>query len=117
MLQALEKNGMRPVNLMVDLTNYVMLEMGQPIHAYDKASLEGNQLTVKVANQESKFKTLDDKTVSVEKGDLLITGTKKIMGLAGVMGGLNSEVTENTKEVIIEVAHFNPAKFVRPQSV
>ena len=80
-----------------------MLEMGQPIHAYDKASLEGNQLTVKVANQESKFKTLDDKTVSVEKGDLLITDAKKIVGLAGVRG-TNSEVTENTKEVIIEVA-------------
>lgn len=110
LVKAMEKSGMRSVNLIVDLTNYVMLEMGQPVHAYDKRALAGGKLGVKVLKETEKFKTLDDKTVELLAGDIVIVDGEKTVGVAGVMGGKDSEVVDDTKDIIIEVAEFDPAK-------
>ena len=108
LLNALEASGLRPVNFVVDLTNYVMLELGQPVHAYDRRDLSGGKIQVKVLNAESDFKTLDDKTVKLISGDIVIQDGNKTFGVAGVMGGKDSEVKDDTTEIIIEAAEFCP---------
>ncbi|SMX78738.1 phenylalanine--tRNA ligase subunit beta [Brevibacterium aurantiacum] len=113
--------GMRPISLTVDVTNYVMLELGQPLHAYDTALL-GEEIVVRRAQAGEKFTTLDDVERSLDAEDLLITdrggqgsGTTsgKIIGLAGVMGGAAVEVNAETTAVVIESAHFDPISIAR----
>lgn len=108
--------GMRPISLTVDVTNYVMLELGQPLHAYDKALL-GEEIVVRRAQTGEKFTTLDDVKRTLDAEDLLITdrGGKggKIIGLAGVMGGAAVEVNDETTDVVIESAHFDPISIAR----
>lgn len=109
--------GMRPISLTVDITNYVMLELGQPLHAYDTALL-GEEIVVRRAEAGEKFTTLDDITRTLDAEDLLITdrsadGTSKIIGLAGVMGGAAVEVNDETTDVVIEAAHFDPISIAR----
>ena len=106
----LKAAGMRPINLLVDVTNYVMLEMGQPIHAYDQRFLEGGVIQVRSATLGETLSTLDGNTVKLEPGDLLICDDKKSVGLAGIMGGANSEVKSDTTDLIVEVAHFFPTQ-------
>lgn len=106
--KAMEASGLRSVNNIVDLTNYVMLEMGQPVHAYDRRDLEGDKLEVRSISKDTDFKTLDDKTVKLIPGDIVIQDSKKVVGVAGVMGGKDSEVKDDTSEIIIEVAEFDP---------
>ncbi len=101
----LEAASMRPINLIVDLTNYVMLEYGQPIHAYDRRFVAGDTLQVSWGRNED-FVTLDASKVQLRTEDILISDTQKVVGLAGIMGGQNSEIKDDTTEVIIEVAHF-----------
>ncbi|MGO1264274.1 MAG: phenylalanine--tRNA ligase subunit beta, partial [Brevibacterium aurantiacum] len=108
--------GMRPISLTVDVTNYVMLELGQPLHAYD-TSLLGEEIVVRRAQAGEKFTTLDDVKRTLDAEDLLITdrGGKggKIIGLAGVMGGAAVEVNDETTDVVIESAHFDPISIAR----
>lgn len=98
--------GVRPVNNVVDVTNYVMLEFGQPMHAFDAAKVSG-KIIVRRAKEGEKLITLDGVERKLKKTDLVNADSKKAIGLAGVMGGLNSEVTEKTKAVVLEAAVFD----------
>lgn len=104
----LEACGIRSVNNVVDVTNYVLLEMGHPLHAFDVNHLEGKGIVVRNAKAGEHFVTLDDKDRLLEEGDLLICDKAKPVALAGIMGGLNSEVSEATKDILIESAYFAP---------
>ena len=112
--QRLTKSGIRPVNNVVDITNYVFLEMGQPLHAFDLDQLNG-RIVVRNALDGEKILTLDDNLRSLTKDDLLICDAMEPIAIAGIMGGKNSEVTENTKSILIESAYFCP-KSVRKTS-
>ncbi|MCS4594748.1 phenylalanine--tRNA ligase subunit beta [Brevibacterium sediminis] len=120
MQRRLQQAGMRPISLTVDVTNYVMLELGQPLHAYD-TSLLGDEIVVRRASAGEKFTTLDDVERKLDLEDLLITDRGagatgkggKIIGLAGVMGGADVEVNDQTTDVVIEAAHFDPISIAR----
>ena len=98
--------GHNAINAMVDITNYVLVEIGQPMHAFDLNTLEGSSIVVRRAEDGEKLITLDGKERVLTHNNLLICDKVKAVGLAGVMGGLNSEITENTKEVLFESAKF-----------
>ncbi len=104
--------GMRPISLPVDVTNYVMLELGQPIHGYDKARLQG-PIVVRRATSNQKLTTLDGVTRTLDPEDLLITDDRGPIGLAGVMGGAETEMSDATTSVVIEAAHFDPVVTAR----
>lgn len=99
--------GMRPINNVVDISNYVMLEFGQPLHFFDKDKL-GNKVLVRDAYDNEKIITLDGKERVLNSDDIVITDGEKPVCIAGVMGGENTEVDENTKNILIEAAIFNP---------
>lgn len=105
-------SGIRPINNVVDISNYVMLETGQPLHFYDADTLKG-ELEVRMANENEKLTTLDniERTLKIE--DIVISDGSRSIGLAGVMGGLDTEITENTKNIIIEAAIFDSVKVRR----
>ena len=107
MRRRIEKCGMRSISLAVDITNYVMLELGQPLHAFDSAKVEGS-LHIRRANKEKTFTTLDNVVRNVSDEDLVVADNKKALALAGTMGGLDSEVTEQTTGLAIEAARFEP---------
>ena len=98
--------GHNAINVMVDITNYVLVEIGQPMHAFDLDTLAGSSIVVRRANEGEVLVTLDEKERVLTTNNLLICDKEKAVGLAGVMGGLNSEITENTKEVLFESAKF-----------
>lgn len=98
--------GHNAINAMVDITNYVLVEIGQPMHAFDLNTLEGSSIVVRRAKEGEELVTLDEKKRVLDGSNLLICDKVKAVGLAGVMGGLNSEITENTKEVLFESAKF-----------
>lgn len=102
-------SGIRPINNVVDISNYVMLETGQPLHYYDADTLSG-MLEVRMAEEGEKLTTLDNIERTLSKEDIVISDGKKAIGLAGVMGGLDTEITENTKNIIIESAIFDSVK-------
>ncbi len=104
--------GMRPISLAVDITNYVMLETGQPIHAYDGDRLSGT-IVVRSAAVGETLTTLDDVTRTLSRDDLLITDDSGPIGLAGVMGGASTELTADTRTVVIEAAHFDAMTIAR----
>ena len=107
-LQAyLMQAGVRPISNIVDLTNFVMLEYGQPLHAFDLDSLHSKKIVVRMAEDGEETVTLDGETRKLESSDILITDGQEIIGLAGVMGGLDSEVTDKTVNVLLEGANFN----------
>ncbi|GAA2516398.1 phenylalanine--tRNA ligase subunit beta [Streptomyces longisporus] len=114
----LQKVGMRPVSLAVDVTNYVMMELGQPLHAYDRSLVQGT-IGVRRAEQGEKIVTLDGVERKLHAEDLVITDDRGPIGLAGVMGGANTEIadhddTENsTSDVVIEAAHFDAVSIAR----
>lgn len=101
--------GIRPINNVVDISNYVMLELGQPLHFYDADKLN-NMIEVRMAKEGEKLTTLDNIERVLTSNDIVISDGKQSIGLAGVMGGLDTEVTENTKNVIIEAAIFDSVK-------
>ncbi|MEU8542755.1 phenylalanine--tRNA ligase subunit beta [Streptomyces sp. NPDC048717] len=114
----LQKAGMRPISLAVDITNYVMLELGQPLHAYDRTRLDG-PLGVRRAEAGEKITTLDGTVRVLDPADLVITDNRGPIGLAGVMGGADTEIADHadlagaTTEVVIEAAHFDPIAIAR----
>lgn len=108
MRRRLENEGIRAINNIVDITNYVMMEVGQPLHAFDMDTLAGPGIVVRRSKPGEKFVTLDN-AERVMEDDLLICDVEKPVALAGVMGGLNSEVTENTVNVLLESACFEPS--------
>ncbi|MFJ5292109.1 phenylalanine--tRNA ligase subunit beta [Streptomyces sp. NPDC088348] len=119
----LQKAGMRPVSLAVDITNYVMLELGQPLHAYDRTRFDG-PIGVRRAVAGEKFTTLDGAARVLDAGDLVITDDRGPIGLAGVMGGANTEIADvttdpetgqlrGTTDVVIEAAHFDALSISR----
>lgn len=100
--------GLRPRNNVVDITNYVLHELGQPLHAFDYKNLTDGQIDVRSYNSEITFTTLDDVERSVPAGSLFICDAEKPVALAGVMGGMNSEISEETTDILIESAWFEP---------
>jgi phenylalanyl-tRNA synthetase beta chain len=104
--------GMRPISLPVDVTNYVMLELGQPIHGYDRSTLHG-EIVVRRAAAGERLTTLDGVVRDLDPADLLITDESGPIGLAGVMGGRTTEMTDGTTVVVIEAAHFDAVSIAR----
>ena len=103
----LEAVGVRSINNLVDISNYVMLETNQPNHIFDLDKLEKPEISVGYASNGESFVTLDEKTRELNNEDIVIRNNGKVIALAGVMGGLETEVTENTTNILIEVAHFD----------
>lgn len=99
--------GIRPINNIVDITNYVMLELGQPMHAYNYDKIEGKKLIVRNANKGEKLTTLDGIEREFDETVLIIQDENKVIDLAGIMGGENSMVTDDTKTILLESANFN----------
>ncbi|MBF8150855.1 phenylalanine--tRNA ligase subunit beta [Winogradskyella sp. F6397] len=104
----LKSIGLSPINNIVDITNYVLHELGQPLHAFDGDRISGNKIEVKTCNAGTKFTTLDGVERELHEDDLMICNAKKPMCIAGVFGGLDSGVTENTSRIFLESAYFNP---------
>ena len=106
--------GMRPISLAVDATNYVMLDLGQPLHAYDLGRLRG-PIVVRRARAGERHTTLDGVERTLDAEDLLITdsGAERVLGIAGVMGGADTEITDETVDVLVEAAHFDPVSIAR----
>ena len=100
--------GLRPINNVVDITNFILHEIGQPLHAFDAAMIKGGEIHVKTMPSGTKFTTLDEVERTLDERDLMICNTEEPMCIAGVFGGLDSGVTERTTEVFIESATFNP---------
>jgi len=107
-LKKLEDSGMRAVNNIADVTNLVMLEYGQPLHAFDAQKVKDEQIIVRTVREGEELITLDGKKRQLITSNLLITDPEKPLGLAGVMGGKNSEVTADTSTILLEAAIFNP---------
>ncbi len=107
-IRKLEESGMRSVNNIADITNLVMLEYGQPLHAFDAKKVENEEIIVRFAKNGEEIITLDGKKRKLSSSDLLITDPKKAVGIAGVMGGENSEVTNQTETILLEAAIFDP---------
>ena len=105
---ALRTIGLRPINNVVDVTNYVLHEMGQPLHAFDVAKIKGGKIIVGNVPQGTEFVTLDGVTRKLDAADLMICNAEEPMCIAGVFGGLDSGVTESTTDVFLESAYFNP---------
>ncbi|MGQ9512707.1 phenylalanine--tRNA ligase subunit beta [Thermodesulfitimonas sp.] len=105
--------GMRPINNVVDLTNYVMLELGQPLHAFDYETLRGRKIIVRPAAPGEELVSLDGVKRELTPEDLVIADAERAVAIAGVMGGLDTEVTAATKTVLLEAANFNPRSIRR----
>jgi phenylalanyl-tRNA synthetase beta chain len=112
MAKRLVQAGMRPLGLAVDVTNYLMLELGHPLHAFDRDALE-DVLVVRRANPGETLKTLDDVERKLDPEDMVICDATGPLSLAGVMGGLTSEVVPGTRNVLIEAAHWDPTSIAR----
>ena len=104
----LKSIGINPINNIVDATNYVMMDVGQPLHAFDYNKIEENQVIIKRSSKKLKFKTLDETERTITTDDLLICDSKKPMCLAGVFGGLDSGVSQKTNIIFLESAFFDP---------
>lgn len=111
----LMNSGIRPINNIVDVTNYVLLEFGQPMHAFDK-DLVGDKIVVRDAVSEELLETLDGVERKLQASDLVITDGARAIALGGVMGGKNTEVSNTTKNIILESAYFNPVSVRRTSS-
>ncbi len=107
MQRCLASNGIRPINNLVDITNYVMEEYGQPMHAFDLDTIEGREIVVRRAEDGEKFVTLDGQERTMDHDVLMICDKNKAVGIAGIMGGENSMITDNVHTVLFESANFN----------
>ena len=109
----LEAAGLRSINNIVDVTNFVMLEMGQPLHAFDFRYLEKGKIIVRKSRENEEFISLDEKSRGLPADTLLICDGVKPVAIGGIMGGLNSEVKEDTQIILLESAYFNPPSIRR----
>ncbi len=107
-VRRLEALGLRSINNVVDATNLIMLLTGHPVHAYDAHQIAGRTLIIDFALASTKFKTLDEKEHELQAHDIVIRDQEKVLGLAGIMGGANSQICATTRDLVLEVAHFNP---------
>lgn len=107
MQRRLAAHGIRPINNVVDITNYIMEEYGQPMHAYDLDTIAGHQIIVRRAEDGEKFTTLDGQERTVDSSVLMICDADKAVGIAGIMGGENSMITENVHTMLFEAACFD----------
>lgn len=107
MQNRLRASGIRPINNIVDITNYVLLEMGHPLHAFDYGRIEGGKIVVRNAQQRESFVTLDGIERTLHSDDILICDAAKPIALGGIMGGSNSEISPETTDVLLESAYFN----------
>ena len=107
MQERLRASGIRPINNLVDITNYVMEEYGQPMHAFDLDTVAGHKIIVRRAKDGDEFQTLDEQVRKLDKDILMICDGEKEIGIAGIMGGENSKITDNVKTVLFEAATFN----------
>jgi phenylalanyl-tRNA synthetase beta chain len=107
MQQRLRQSGLRPINAVVDILNYVMLELGQPMHAFDRGKL-GNEITIRFAKEGESVVLLDSSEVALSPNELVIANDTEVLALAGVMGGLSSAVETATTRIALESAHFSP---------
>jgi len=110
---SLEAAGMRPVNNIVDITNYVLLELGHPLHAFDFDLLRGKKIVVARASDGQYMQTLDGIGRELDGQMLLINDGERPVAIAGVMGGLNSEISSSTRVILLECAYFNPSSVRR----
>ncbi|MCL5070057.1 MAG: phenylalanine--tRNA ligase subunit beta [Actinobacteria bacterium] len=106
----------RPVDIIVDLTNYIMHEVGQPLHAFDKELLHSNKIIVRTARKGEKIRTIDDNLRNLQEGMLLITDEAKPVAVAGIMGGKDTEISKNTINVLLESANFSGPSIMRTSS-
>lgn len=113
MQERLKMCGARPVNLIVDVTNYIQYELGQPMHAYDLRQIKGGEVRVRTAHEAERITLLNQKEYSLKPHHLLITNAHEPMGVAGVMGGLNDSIAPDTTDIFLESAHFNPKSIRR----
>lgn len=113
LVRRLDAVGMRSINNVVDVTNYVMMELGHPLHAFDYDFLEEGRIVVKRAQNGEKFTTLDDQEHTMTDADLMICDGGRSVAIGGVMGGQNSEVQDNTRTVLLEAAYFKPTAIRR----
>lgn len=111
MAERLRRSGIRPLSFLVDVTQYVMLELGQPMHAFDRDLLQG-PVSVRHGRKGESLKLLDGREVALDEGFLLIADADRPVALAGVMGGFDSRVTEATRNVFLEAAHFAPSAII-----
>src|ERR1051326_9058689 len=109
----LEAIGQRPINNVADITNYVLHELGQPLHAFDLAKLEGQRIVVRRARKGENIRTLDGAERKLDEQMLVIADAKRAVAVAGVMGGEDSEIANTTTDILIESAYFNPASVRR----
>src|SRR5699024_12347167 len=100
------KAGIRPINNVVDISNYVLLEYGQPLHMFDKDAIGSDKIVTRLAEEGETFTTLDGNERTLKAEDVVITNGKEPIALAGGMGGLNSEVTDKTTNVVMEYDNF-----------
>ena len=115
MQRCLASNGIRPINNLVDITNYVMEEFGQPMHAYDLDTIANQEIVVRRAGKDEKFVTLDGQERIMDENVLMICDGEKAVGIAGIMGGENSMITDDVKTVLFEAACFDGTS-IRPSS-
>ncbi|HHL31009.1 MAG TPA: phenylalanine--tRNA ligase subunit beta, partial [Oceanospirillales bacterium] len=108
MQEKLRRSGIRSIHPVVDVTNYVMLELGQPMHGFDKHSINGS-IQVKMATKGEKFTLLDGKEVTLDESFLMIADENEYLAIAGVMGGLDSGCSDHTTDIVLESAYFDPA--------
>ncbi len=108
LVEALESVGQRSINNVVDVTNFISLELGNPCHVFDLTKLAGNRLVIRYANEGEKLTTLDGKDRTLTATDLVVADAEKATSLAGVIGGLESQVTESTTDVVFEMATWDP---------
>ena len=111
--EKVESIGIRSINNIVDASNFVMMEMNQPNHAFDFDKIAAGKISVRSARENEKLVTLDEEERDLATDDIVISDAEKVVALGGVMGGQNSQITENTKNILLEVAHFNPINIRR----
>lgn len=114
--QRLEAVGLNPINNVVDVTNFVMAEIAQPMHAFDSAKLHGDEIRVRPARPGEHFAALNDETYTLDAADLVIADASGAIGLAGIIGGAGSAISESTKRIVLESANFNASSIRKTSS-
>ena len=106
----LESVGLRPINNVVDATNFVLLETGQPLHAFDSAKISGKTIRIRNAQEGETITTLDEVERTLDKGMMVIADAEKPLVVAGIMGSVDAEVDDHTKDLVLESAWFHPGR-------